>query len=156
MRWWCDATSVRAGGQRACRYRAIAEADQVVGIVLRTQRDEDSARAFAVLATDCRRPTPDEVPGATRTQRRRHRKSGPDTKPIERSHMPTLDRLRPRRGRQLIRTGQRASAGVELARAVQRGHIVLPGTPPVANPHARARTVAATFDWRADGLRVVA
>lgn len=171
-RWWCDETYVRVGGKWAYLYRAIDEADQVVDIVLRTRRDLESARAFFILATCRRRPTPDEastdkhpayaqairdeVPGATHTQSGLHRKSGPDTKPIARSHVPTKDRLRPMRGLQSIRTGQRAIEGVVLARAVQRGHIAMPGTPPVANPHARARTVATTFDRLADGLRVAA
>jgi hypothetical protein len=100
----------------------------------------------------------DEVPGATHTQSGLHRRRGPDTKSIERSHVPTKDRLRPMRGLQSIRTGQRAIEGVELARAVQRGHVAAPGTAPggEVGPHARARAAATTFAWLAEGLRVAA
>jgi len=170
-RWWCDETYVRVGGQWAYRYRAIDEYGQVVDVVLRTHRDLGSARAFFVLAISRRRTTleevltdkhpayvraiREEVPGAVHVQSGLHRAKGPDTKPIERSHVPTKDRLRPLRGLQSIRTGQRVIEGVELARSVHRSHIAMPGSPPVANPHAQARTVAATF-WLADGLRVAA
>jgi len=146
----------------------------VVDVVLRTHRDLDSARAFFVLATYRRRVTPEEVitdkhpayvravreevPGAMHTQSGLHRKNGPDTKTIERSHIPTKDRLRPMRGLQSIRTGQRIVEGVELARAVQRGHVAMPGAGAggEADPHVRARTAATTFAWLAEGLRVAA
>ncbi len=146
----------------------------MVDVVLRTHRDLDSARAFFVLATYRRRVTPEEVitdkhpayvravreevPGAMHTQSGLHRKNGPDTKTIERSHIPTKDRLRPMRGLQSIRTGQRIVEGVELARAVQRGHVAMPGAGAggEADPHVRARTAATTFAWLAEGLRVAA
>jgi len=143
VRWWCDATYVRAGGKWAYRYHAIDAHGQVVDVLLRTQRDCDSARACFVLAVDRRRRAPEEVstgthpayvrairdavPGATHTQSGLHRKSGPDTTPIARSHVPTRDRPRPMRGLQSIRTGQRAIEGIALARAVQRGHVTVPG-----------------------------
>ncbi len=62
------------------------------------------------------------------------------------------------RGLQSIRTGQRAIEGVELAWAVQRGHVAPPdgAAGGDAGPHAQARTAAATFAWLADGLRVAA
>jgi len=172
-RWWCDETYVRVGGQWAYLYRAIDAAGQVVDVLLRARRDRDSARACFVLATYRRRATPDAVitdkhpayvravreegPSARHTQSGVHRASGPDTKAIERSHVPTKDRLRPMRGLRSIRTGQRAIAGVELARAVQRGHVAAPAAAVgTAGPHARARAAAATCTWRADSLRVAA
>ena len=77
---------------------------------------------------------------------------------MERSHVPTKGRLRPMRGLQSIRTGQRAIEGIELARAVQRGHVAAPDAAVGRDvgPHARARTAAATFTSLADGLRVAA
>ncbi|MDP9372926.1 MAG: IS6 family transposase [Chloroflexota bacterium] len=173
VRWWCDETYVRVGGKWAYLCRAIDEAGQVVDVLLRAHRDLDSARAFFVLATYRRRAAPEEVitdkhaayaravreevPGAIHTQSGLHRASGPDTKPIERSHVPTKDRLRPMRGLQSIRTGQRAIEGVELARAVQGGHVVAPTvTPGPLGPHARARAARTTFTWLADSLRVAA
>ena len=173
-RWWCDETYVRVGGTWAYLYRAIDEHGQVVDVLLRAHRDLDSARAFFVLAVYRRRRAPeevitdkhpayvrairDEVSGATHTQSGLHRKSGPDTKPIERSHVPTKDRLRPMRGLQSIRTGQRIVEGVELARAVRQGHVATPAAPQDgdAGHHARARAAATTFLWLADGLRVAA
>ncbi len=137
-------------------------------------RDLDSARAFFVLAVDRRRRAPeeaitdeppasarairDEVAGATHTRSGLRRKSGPDTTPIGRSHVPTKDRLRPMRGRQSIRTGQRIVAGVARARAVRQGHVATPAAPQDggAGHHARARAAATTFLWLADGLRVAA
>ncbi len=171
-RWWCDETYVRVGGKWAYLYRAIDEHGQLIDVLLRAQRDLDSARAFFVLATYRRRANPDEVitdkhpayaraireevPKATHTPSGLHRASGPDTKAIERSHLPTKDRLRPMRGLQSIRTGQRAIEGIELMRAVHCGHVSLPGEPPAASPHARARADVSTIDWLADGLRVAA
>jgi len=174
-RWWCDETYVRVGGTWAYLYRAIDERGQVVDVLLRRHRDLDSARAFFVLATYRRRATPeevvtdkhpaygrairDEVPGAVHIQSGLHRRCGPDTKPIERSHVPIKDRLRPMRGLQSIRTGQRTIEGVELARAVQRSHIMAPpdaGAGGTTGAYARARTAATTFAWLADSLRVAA
>ena len=62
------------------------------------------------------------------------------------------------RGLQSIRTGQRIVEGVELARAVQRGHVAAPDAVfgDGAGPHARARVAATTFAWLAEGLRVAA
>ncbi len=79
-------------------------------------------------------------------------------KAIERSHVPMKDRLRPMRGLQSVRTGQRAIEGVELARAVRRGHVTAPDTVfgDRAGPHARARATVTTCTWLADGLRVAA
>ena len=174
VRWQCDETYVRVGGKWAYLYRAIDEHGQVVDVVLRTQRDLASARAFFVLATYRRRTTPEEVitdkhpayvraireevPGAVHVPRGLHRASGPDTKPIARSHVPTKDRLRSMRGLQSVRTGQRAIEGVELARAVRRGHVAAPSAllVGVAGHHAQARAAAATFTWLADGLRIAA
>ena len=173
-RWWCDETYVRVGGQWAYPYRASDEAGQVVDVLLRARRDLDSARAFFVLATYRRRATPDEVitdkhpayvravrdevAGAQHTPSGLHRANGPDTKPIERFHVPTKDRLRPMRGLRSIRTGQRLIEGVELARAVHRGQVAAPEATAdaAAGPHTRARAAAATFTRLADSLRVAA
>jgi len=100
-RWWRDETYVRVGGTWAYRYRAIDEHGQVVNVLLRSHQDLASARAFCVLATYRRRTMPEavitdkhpayvwavreQVPGATHSQSGLHRRSGPDTKPIERS-----------------------------------------------------------------------
>jgi IS6 family transposase len=174
VRRWCAETDVRVGGTWAYRYRALDAHGQVVDVLLRTHRDLASARACFVLAVYRRRRAPkevitdqhpaavralrDAVSGATHTPCGRHRKSGPDTTPIARSHGPTQDRLRPMRGRQSLRTGQRLVAGVERARAVRPGHVATPAAPQDggAGHHARARAAATTSLWRADGLHVAA
>jgi hypothetical protein len=99
-----------------------------------------------------------EVPGAAHTQRGPHRASGPDTTPVERSHLPTQDRPQPLRGRRSRRTGRRAVEGVALARAGRRGDLAAPdtGAGRDAGPHARARAAATALTRRADGLRVAA
>ena len=134
-RWWCDETYVRVGGSWAYRYRAIDGHGQVVDVLLRAHRDLDSARAFF-----------DEVPGATHRHSGLHRKRGPDTKPIARSHVPTKDRPRPMRGPPSIRTGQRTVEGVEPEATVDHD----------AGPHTRAGAAVMTFTWPAHGLRVAA
>ncbi|MGN6361866.1 MAG: DDE-type integrase/transposase/recombinase, partial [Thermomicrobiales bacterium] len=171
-RWWCVETYVRVGRKWAYLYRAIDAHGQIIDVLLRARRDLASARAFSVLATYRRRATPDEiitdkhpayvravreeVPGATHTQSGLHRASRPDTKAIERPHVPTKNRLRPMRGLQSIRTGQRDRGG-ELARAVQRGQIAAPAaTVGTASPHSRACAAAMTFAWLADGLHIAA
>jgi len=62
------------------------------------------------------------------------------------------------RGPQSIRTGQRAIEGIELARAVQRGHVAAPDglSAGDAGHHARARAAATTSLWLADDLRIAA
>jgi transposase-like protein len=60
-RWWCDEPYVRLGGQWAYLYRAIDEEGQVVDVLLRENRDLDSARAFFGQAIGRRGVTPSEV-----------------------------------------------------------------------------------------------
>ena len=75
-----------------------------------------------------------------------HRVTGETTKPIERSHVPTRDRLRASRGLKTLRTGQRFLEGFECLRALRGGHIRLPDLLPTfsasASPHDHVRTVA--------------
>ncbi len=162
------------GGRRAYRYRSLDEHGRVVDVLPRAHRDLDSARAGFLLATYRRRTTPeegitdthpayvrairDEVPGTTHPRRGLHRRGGPDTKSIARSPVPTQDRLRPMRGRQATRTGQRVAAGAELARAVQRGNVAAPEATVGhdASPQVRARAAATTLTWLADRLRSAA
>jgi hypothetical protein len=76
-----------------------------------------------------------------------HRASGETTKLIERSHVPTRDRLRASRGLKTLHTGQRFLEGFECLRALRGGHIRLADLLPVfstsANPQNHVRTVAA-------------
>ena len=69
------------------------------------------------------------------------------TKPIERSHVPTRDRLRASRGLKTLRTGQRFLEGFECVRAVRGGHIrladILPAHSAPPGRHDHVSTVAA-------------
>jgi hypothetical protein len=76
-----------------------------------------------------------------------HRATGETTKPIERSHVPTRDRLRASRGLKTLPAGQRFLEGFECLRALRGGHIrladLLPTFSASAIPQDHVRTVAA-------------
>jgi transposase, IS6 family len=172
VRWYCDETYVRVGGAWAYLYRAVDESGQVVDVLLRADRDLGSARAFFRQAIRRRGGSPEEVvtdkhraypraireeaPEARHIATGLHRAVGPTTRPVERSHVPVKDRVRPMRGLQGIGTGQRVLEGVEAAQAVWRGEVGRGGTngggtvPQTAGD--RARAVAATFTWLATAL----
>jgi transposase-like protein len=85
-----------------------------------------------------------------------HRARGETTKPIERSHIPIKDRLRPMRGLQSIASGQRLLEGIEAVQAIRRGELrAARGAPPVGVRGA-ARTEIAVFHRLAGGLRSAA
>lgn len=170
--WFVDETYVRVGKNWAYLYRAVDEAGQVVDVLLREKRDLVSAKAFFAQAIKRRGVVPDEVvtdkhraylravkqyaPNAKHRRTGLHRNRALTTKPIERSHVPVKDRVKPMLGLGSIATGQRLLEGIELAQAVQRGdvrplHQHLPGS-----VHERSRFEAATFSWLASGLRTVA
>jgi hypothetical protein len=77
-----------------------------------------------------------------------HRANGVTTKPIERSHVPTRDRLRASRGLKTLHTGQRFLEGFECLRALRGGLIrladLLPAFSASASVQEHVRTVAAT------------
>jgi len=142
----------------------------VVDVLLREQRDLDSASAFFAQVIARRGVRPREVitdkharyRRAIRRHARRaahfqtglHRARGETTKPVERSHVPVKDRLRPMRGLQSIATGQCLLEGIELAHAIRHGHIAFAGPPTApSSAHVRARTVVATFEHLAQLLR---
>ncbi len=170
-RWYCDETSVRVAGRWASLYRAVDNYGQVVDVLLRERRDLVSARTFFARAIRRRRVTPDYVVTdkhqayvrAVRRHARRaahtrpglHRARGETTKPVERSHVPIKDRLRPMRGLQSVTTGQRLLEGIEAVQAIRRGDLwASPGPPPV-DPRgaARARAEVATRHRLAGELR---
>ncbi len=138
-RWFVDETYVRVGKTWAYLYRAVDEAGQVVDVLLRGRRDLESAEAFFAQAIKRRGVVPDEVvtdkhraylravrqhaPNAKHHRTGLHRKRALTTKPIERAHVLIKDRLRAMRSLSSIPTGQHLLAGIELARAVQRGDV---------------------------------
>jgi transposase-like protein len=148
-RWSCDETSVRVAGRWAYLCRAVDGHGQGVDVLLRARRDLASARACfahairrrrvrrAHVVTDKHQPSVRAIrrharrAGHTRTGL--HRARGATTKAIERSHVPSKDRLRPRRGLQSVPSGQRLPEGLEVIQAIRRGDLgARPATPPRA------------------------
>jgi transposase-like protein len=103
-------------------YRAVDEAGQVVDVLLREHRDTKSAKAFFRQALRRRSWRPSQIisdhhqpyiravqevlPEAEHVRTGLHRATGETTKPIERSHVPTRDRLRSSRGLKMNRPGK--------------------------------------------------
>ena len=154
---------MRVGGQSAYLYRAVDETGQVVDVLLRERRNLDSARAFFAQATQRRGRRPhtvvtDKHPAYDRAVRRHarrathsrtalHRARGETTKPIERSHAPSKDRLRSMRGLHAIATGQRVLDAVEAMQASRRRdwrHLV-PPFPVELRAYDRVRCEAMTL-----------
>ena len=170
-RWWCDETYVRVSGAWAYLYRAVDEYGQVVDVLLRSRRDLASAKAFVAQAVARRRSTPclvitdkhpayprairEHIPHARHLQTGLHRASGPTCLPIERSHIPIKDRIRPMRGLQSIRTGQSLVEGIEVAGAIRRGDLGINTRQNLGQVglSERARLVRTAFDVLAADLR---
>jgi transposase-like protein len=163
-RWWVDEVFFfwDKAKEKRYLYRAIDEHGQVLDVLFRDHRDTESATAFfrrtlrhagtvpTTVISDHHQPyiqaIQDVFPEATHIRTGLHRAHGETTKPIERSHEPTRDRLRASRGVKTLRTGQCFFEGFEALQAISGGHIVLerlvPGcTPSAATPHEWARAV---------------
>ena len=160
--WYTDEMFFCRGQDKWYLYRAVDEHDQVVDVLLREHRDTASAEAFfeqalgrsgqtpSAIITDHHQPyvkaIQRTVPAAVHVRSGLHRVNGVTTKPIERSHVPTRDRLRSSRGLKTLRTGQRFLEGFECLRALRGGHIQLAGLLPAfsaaTSPQDHVRTVA--------------
>jgi transposase-like protein len=161
--WYTDEMFFFRGKDKWYLYRAVDEHGQVIDVLLREHRDTASAEAFfeqalgrsgqtpCAIITDHHQPyvgaIQRSVPTAVHVRSGLHRANGVTTKPIERSHVPTRDRLRASRGLKTLRTGQRFLEGFECLRALRGGHIRLAGLWPAfsasASAHEHVRTVAA-------------
>jgi transposase-like protein len=151
------------GQEKRYLYRAVDEMGQVIDVLFRDHRDTQSATAFfrQALARTGWRPTQvisdhhqpyvkaieDVLPGVEHIRTGLHRASGETTKPIERSHVFTRDRLRASRGVKTLATGQRFFEGFEALHALRRGHVRLAHLVPGAaqghaTVHQRVRAVA--------------
>jgi transposase, IS6 family len=167
-RWYVDEVFLfrRKGEEKRYLYRAVDEYGQVVDVLLREQRDTDSARAFFRQArrrtrtkpthviTDHHQPyvkaVQEELPVAAHVRTGLHRARGETTKAIERSHIATRDRLRASRGLKRVPTGQRFAEGFEALQALRGGHIhlehLVPGyRPAAASPHETTRAVVSAL-----------
>jgi putative transposase len=169
-RWFVDEVFLFRRGQKRYLYRAIDQDGVVVDVLLREHRDTASAQAFFRQAIERTGVIPHEVitdrhqpyikavattcPGAQHIRTGLHRAHGETTKAVERSHVPTRDRLRNSRGLKRTETGQRFLEGYEAVRHLRRrgrpgaGHLV-----PGPAPHARVRAVVAVIHTLGHGLR---
>jgi putative transposase len=169
-RWFVDEVFLFRAGQKRYLYRAIDEDGVVVDVLLRDHRDTASAEAFFCQAIERTGVVPDEVvtdrhrpyvkavattcPGARHIRTGLHRARGETTRAVERSHVPTRDRLRNSRGLKCTGTGQRFLEGFEALRHLRRGGV--PGAGHlVRGPavHARVRDVAALIHTLGHHLR---
>ena len=148
----------------------LDEDGAVVDVLLRERRDAASAEALFRQAIARTGVIPHEVvtdrhqphlkavlatcPGARHIRTGLHRARGETTKAVERSHVPTRDRLRNSRGLKRTETGPRFLDGYDALRHLRRwgspgaGHLV-----PGPAPHARVREVVAAFHALGRGLR---
>src|SRR5918912_1177915 len=168
--WFVDEVFLFRKGQKRYLYRAIDQDGVVVDVLLREHRDTASAQAFFRQAIERTGVIPHEVitdrhqpyikavattcPGAQHIRTGLHRAHGETTKAVERSHVPTRDRLRNSRGLKRTETGQRFLEGFEAVRHLRRGgapgagHLV-----PGRAPHARIREVVTVIHTLGHGLR---
>jgi transposase-like protein len=161
-RWYVDEVFCFRGTQKRYLYRAIDQHGQVVDILLRDKRDRASAEAFFrralkrtgvvphTVVSDHHQPYLKAVattaPTARHIRTGLHRARGETTKPIERSHVATRDRLRGARGLKSVATGQRFLEGFEGLYALRRGYVKLRALVPIyqptkASPHDTTRAV---------------
>ncbi len=158
-------------------YRAVDELGQVVDVLFREHRDTASATAFfrqalartgwhpTLVISDHHQPymkvIQEVLPEAAHVRTGLHRAHGETTKPIERSHVFTRDRLRASRGLKTLATGQRFFEGFEALHALRRGHSrlterVLGVDPAQATVHDQVRAVAQAVTVLGTCLRKVA
>jgi transposase, IS6 family len=166
--WFVDEVFFfRDGGkEKQYLYRAIDEHDQVLDVLCRDHWDSASAEAFfrrtlttsgvapTTVLSDHHQPYIQAVravfPEATHVRTGLHRAHGATTKPIERSHIATRDRLRSSRGLKTVRTGQRFFEGFEALQTLGHGHVPLERLVPGyraagATPQDQARAVVAAI-----------
>jgi putative transposase len=168
--WTVDEVFLSRTGHKRYLYRAIGEDGVVVDVLLREHRDTASAEAFFRQAIERTGVIPTEVvtdhhqpyikavattcPSARHIRTGLHRTRGETTKAVERSHVPTRDRLRNSRGLKRTDTGQQFLEGFEAVRHLRRagapgaGHLV-----PGPAPHVRVRQVVAAIHALGHDLR---
>jgi IS6 family transposase len=166
-KWTVDEVFCFRGKRKLYLYRAVDEHGQVIDVLLRDTRDRSSAEAFFRQALARTEVTPNAVitdhhqpymkavaaviPLARHVRTGLHRRHGYTTPPIERSHVPTRDRLRGARGLRTVRTGQRFLESFEALHALRRGAVKLRTLvpryrPTLASVHETARAVVAAMD----------
>jgi transposase-like protein len=157
------------GAERRGRPRRLGsdEHGQVIDVLLRDKRDRVSAEAFfrravahtevkpKAVITDHHQPyvkaVATVIPLARHVRTGLHRCRGYSTQPVERSHVPTRDRLRGTRGLRTVGTGQRFLESFEAFHALRRGTVKLRLLVPRYRPtqvsvHERVRAVVMAID----------
>ena len=120
QRWTVDEVFCFRGKQKLYLYRAVDERGQVIDVLLRDKRDRTRAETFfryalartevtpQTIITDHHQPyvkaVATVIPLAHPVRTGLHRRRGYTTQPVERSHVPTRDRLRGTRGLRTVRT----------------------------------------------------
>ncbi len=166
-RWTVDEVFCFRGKQKLYLYRAVDEHEQVIDVLLRDKRDRASAEAFfqqaiartevtpTAVITDHHQPyvkaVATVIPLARHVRTGVHRRRGYTTQPVERSHVPTRDRLRGGRGLRTVPTGQRFLESFEALHALRRGTVKLrpfvPGYRPTrASAHETTRAIVTAID----------
>lgn len=161
-KWTVDEVFCFRGQQKLYLYRAVDQHGQVIDVLLRDKRDRASAEAFFRQAlartavtpkaaiTDHHQPymkaVATVIPLARQVRTGLHRCRGYTTQPIERSHVPTRDRLRGGRGLRTVRIGQRFLESFEAFHALRRGMMKLRPLVPRYRPtrasvHETARAI---------------
>jgi putative transposase len=166
-RWTVDEVFYFRGKQKLYLYRAVDEHGQVIDVLLRDKRDRASAEAFfrqalahtgvtpKAVITDHHQPyikaVAAVIPFARHVRTGLHHRRGYTTQPIERSHVPTRDRLRGGRGLRTVCTGQRFLESFEAFHALRWGTVKLRPLvpqyrPPRASAHETARAIVMAID----------
>ena len=165
QKWTVDEVFCFRGKQKLYLYRAVDEHGQVIDVLLRDKRDRASAEAFFRQALARTEVTPKAVitdpqpnvkvvatviPLARHVRTGLHRRRGYTTQPVERSHVPTRDRLRGTRGLRAVHTGQKFLESFEALHALRRGrvklHLLVPTYRPTqASEHEKVRTLIAAM-----------
>jgi putative transposase len=172
-----DAGFCFRGPQKLYLYRAVDEHGQVSEVLLRDKRDRARAEAFfrqalsrtevepTAVITDYHQPYVKAValvlPLARQVRTGLPRRRGDTTQPVERSHVPTRDRLRGGRGLSTVQTGQRFVESFEAFHAVRRGTVKLRSLVPRYRPtrasvHETARAVVGAIHVLSAPLRKAA
>jgi transposase-like protein len=165
--WTVDEVFCFRGQRKLYLYRAVDEHGQVIDVLLRDKRDRASAEAFfrqalartevkpKAVITDHHQPyvkaVATVIPLARHVRTGLHRCRGYTTQPVERSHVPTRDRLRGTRGLRTVRTGQKFLESFEAFHALRWGTVKLrtlvPRYRPIqASVHETARAVVMAMD----------
>ena len=164
--WTVDEVFCFRGQQKLYLYRAIDEHGQVIDVLLRDKRNRASAEAFfrqalartevtpTAVITDHHQPyvkaVATVIPLARHVRTGLHRRHGYTTQPVERSNVPTRDRLRGARGLRAVPIGQRFLESFEAFHALRRGtgklrSLVRRYRPARASEHEKARAVIAAL-----------